>query len=339
MTSPAGAAVATPRAAAAAGAPLVSVLLASRDGARYLDAALESLARQTWSPLELLLVDDGSRDATRSRLEAFAREHAAAQVLETPRVGLAGALALAAGEARGEFLARQDDDDLSAPDRIERQARFLLSHPEVGVVGTAAEVIGESGESLGSYPVPLGARAMRRTLRRAPPFVHGSVMMRASVYRAAGGYRAAFCASQDLDLWLRLPPGTGIANLAESLYRWRLHGGSAFSLRRDEQLRFAALARAFDEERRARGADALEEFERAGGWEPFLARYARADRLQLVFGEILARERRGSEARRALAAAMRRPRSAPAAAAWWLATWITVLRPRPRAASRRSGSP
>lgn len=321
--------------------PLVSVLLACRDGERHLSAALESLARQTWSPIEWLLVDDGSRDGTRSMLEKFARSRDSAQVLATPGLGLAGALAAAAAEARGEFLARHDADDLSAPERIERQARFLVEHPAIGVVGTGAWIIDDRGESLGDYPIPVGSEAIARTLRRAPPFIHGSVMMRASVYRAAGGYRRAFLAAQDVDLWLRLPPGTGLANLAEPLYRWRLNPEGAFTRRRDQQLRFSALARAFAEERRARGADSIEDFERAGDWERFLAGYARADRVRRIYGELLAREGRVREARTALAAALSRPRSA-GAVAWWLATWPIALLPRARRAreaeSRRPGA-
>jgi glycosyltransferase involved in cell wall biosynthesis len=314
---------------AGASRPRVSVLLACRDGERHLGEALESLARQSWTPAEWLLVDDGSRDRTRAMFDAFARGRDAARVIGTPGLGLASALAIAAAEARGEFLARQDADDVSAPERFERQARFLIEHPDIGVVGTAATIIGDRGDVLGDEPVPIGADRIARTLRRGPPFIHGSVMMRTSVYRAAGGYRGTFRASQDLDLWLRLPPGTGLANLSERLYRWRLHPLGAFSSRRDEQLRFAALARAFAEERHARGADSLVEFERAAGWSEFLAAYPRADRFRRIYGELLVREGRVSEARAQLGQALASPRSA-GAALWWLASWPAGWTPRAR---------
>jgi glycosyltransferase involved in cell wall biosynthesis len=318
------------------GTPLVSVLLPTRDGARYLGEALASLAAQTWPALEIVAVDDGSRDETRSILDAFAGAHANVRVLEGRGNGTAAALDLAARAARGELLARHDDDDLSAPERIERQARFLVEHPGVGVVGTAATIVGELGETLTAYPVPLGEAAMRRTLRRGPPFVHGSVMMRVDVYRAAGGYRAAFGAAQDFDLWLRLPEGTGIANLEEPLYRWRRHAGGVFSRAREDQLRFTALARAFALERRESGADSITAFERAGGFDGFLAGYAHADRLRLLLGETYAREGRVREARAWLAGAFGRVRSAGPALAWWALTWAVAL--TPRAARARAGA-
>ncbi|HET7225048.1 MAG TPA: glycosyltransferase, partial [Candidatus Eisenbacteria bacterium] len=237
--------------------PAASVLLATRDGARHLDAALASLAAQTLSPLEFVLVDDGSRDGSGERLRAFAARQPCARVVRTNGLGLSGALATAAALAHGELLARHDDDDLSHPERLERQAAHLAAHPLIGVLGTAARIIDDAGREIGAHPVPLGQAAIRRTLRRAPPFVHGSVMMTRAAYQAAGGYRAAFRAAQDYDLWLRMPESVGLANLAQPLYAWRHHPGGVFSRARATQLVYAALARAFAEERRATGADAL----------------------------------------------------------------------------------
>jgi glycosyltransferase involved in cell wall biosynthesis len=88
------------------GTPKVSVLLATRNGARFLEAALASLAAQTFSDFELIAVDDGSSDRSGALLERCAVADARVRVLRTPGVGLAGALALAAGSARGSYFAR-----------------------------------------------------------------------------------------------------------------------------------------------------------------------------------------------------------------------------------------
>src|SRR5262245_49797354 len=151
--------------------PRVSVLLASRDGALYLAESLASLAAQTLPAIEIVAVDDGSRDATSAMLARFASEHPNARVLRTEGIGLAGALALAAKEAKGELLARQDDDDVSHPERLARQLRHMDEHPDVVVLGTAAEVIDEAGRKIADYPVPIAAEAIQRVRRRVPPFV------------------------------------------------------------------------------------------------------------------------------------------------------------------------
>jgi glycosyltransferase involved in cell wall biosynthesis len=308
--------------------PRVSVLLVSRDGERFLDAALDGLAAQTYRDFEVIAVDDGSSDGTAARFEAFAARHPRVRPLRTTGIGLAAALAHAAQHARGELLARHDDDDRSLPERFARQVGYLDAHPEVGVLGTAADVIDAEGRRLSSYPVPLSPGAIRAAARRVPPFVHGSVMMRRDPYRHAGGYRAAFGASQDLDLWFRWPADSAMANLAEPLYQWRMHPGSVFGRARERQLFFAALAREFAAERRELGADSYALLERDPRPEAFLAAYSRAGPLRLRLGEAYVREGRVAEARRLLAIAMRAPGSRAAALGWWLLSWPVAFTPR-----------
>lgn len=317
-----------------ANAPLVSVLLASRNGARFLPEALASIASQTYPAIEPVLVDDGSTDGTRAILARFAEAHPEARVLHTNGIGLAAALALAAREARGAYLARHDDDDRSHPERIARQMSFLEANPEVGVLGTAAHMIDGEGRRIGSHPVPLTSDEIRHVLRRAAPFVHGSVVMRQEAYEAAGGYRGAFPASQDYDLWLRMAPRTGLANLAEPLYEWRLHDAGVFSRARGDQLFYAAVARAFADERRDAGSDSVALLSNGADPEAFLSRYPRAGRLALYLGEVHVREGLGPEGRRYLGRALRE--SEFKALPWWLLAWLIPWTPRGRRASRRA---
>jgi glycosyltransferase involved in cell wall biosynthesis len=320
---------------AAATTPQVSVLIATRDGERYLEESLASLAAQTYPRIEIVAVDDGSADGSPEILARFAARHPQTRVLRTEGVGLAAALHRAAGEATGLLFARQDDDDRSHPERIERQVAFLHLHPEVGVLGTAATRIDETGAAVGPYPVPLAPRAIAAAARRATPFVHGSVVIRREAYEASGGYRRAFHAAQDVDLWLRMPPDAGFANLPQALYEWRAHPGGVFAKGRDHQLFFGAVARAFADERRARGGDSLALLEGADTVEQFLERYDRCDRVRRHWGEALVREGRPEDARRHLGLAMRSARSAPPAAWWWALSWPASLLPRARRARRR----
>jgi glycosyltransferase involved in cell wall biosynthesis len=316
--------------------PLVSVLLSSRNGARYLDESLASLAAQTYPELEIVAVDDGSTDETPAILGRFAERHGRTRVLRTKGIGLAGALHLAAGEAKGTLLARQDDDDRSDPERIERQVRFLHRNPDVGLVGTAAVRIDATGATVGTYDVPLDADSIAAALRRGTPFVHGSVVLRREAYEAAGGYRAPFLAAQDVDLWLRVPNEHHFANLPETLYAWREHPGGVFARARDSQLFFAATARAFAEERRANragaipGVDSVALLAESESPTRFLERYARADRVAVKLGELLVREGRTDDARPMLRRAARSARSAPEAILWLALSYPVAWSPRGR---------
>src|SRR4029077_13899137 len=106
---------------------------------------------QTFTDFELIAVDDGSSDRSGALLERFAAAGARVRGPRAPGLGRAGALALAAGAARGGYFARQDDDDRSEPARFARQVEHLDAHPDVAVLGTAATVIDEAGAALGPY--------------------------------------------------------------------------------------------------------------------------------------------------------------------------------------------
>jgi len=162
----------------------VSVVMAVRDGAAFVEAAAESILQQHWSALELVIVDDGSRDGTAQLLEAIRRRDGRVRVLHQAPSGLAAALNRACACSTGEYLARQDADDLSKPGRLAHQIEYLDACPAVAAVGTAAEIIDERGAVIGAHAGAYGARRVREELAslRSTP-VHGSVMMR----RAASG--------------------------------------------------------------------------------------------------------------------------------------------------------
>ena len=318
--------------------PLVSILLASRNGSRFLPDALRSLEAQTYRRFELVAVDDGSTDGTGAILAAFTGAPEGTRVLRAEGIGPAAARALAFSRSRGDLIAIHDDDDLSRSERLERQVRFLAAHPACGVVGSAADIIDERGAAVGPFPVPFGDRAIRRVLRRAPPFVNGSVLLRREAYEAAGGFRAPFRAAEDFDLWLRIPERFGMENLPEPLYAWRRHGGNTTARSRGDHLRYAATARAFAEERRERGSDSVALLESAPDGKAFLAGYARAARLSFLIGEHLVREGRVGEGRRYLAGALGAAgatiRLRLAASSWWLLSLAVALTPRARRAAR-----
>ena len=308
--------------------PTVTIVLASRDGERFLGQALAGLAAQSRPADEYVLVDDGSRDGTGALLAAFAASQPRARVLRRDGVGPAAACDAAVREAGGTFIAIHDDDDVSRPDRLERELAFLVAHPDVALVGSAAERTDAEGRVTGTESQPPDDAAIRARLRRAPAFVHGSVMMRREAYLAAGGYRASFAVSEDYDLYLRLSERGRLANLPEPLYRWRAHPDNTFARRRGEHLLYAAIARAFAWERAQGRPDSGRALARAASAEAFAAAGPLAPRIARYRGEALVRDGRVAGARRVLARAFAPGGEAPAALAWWAASWAVALTPR-----------
>jgi len=221
--------------------PAVSVLMSVHDGAPWVAAAVASVLAQTDGDLELIVVDDGSTDATAELLAAVGDPRL--RVHPQARTGLTRALNRALGLARGALVARLDADDVALPERLGRQRAFLAAHPEVGLLGTAAREIGPDGAPVRVVQPPADDAPIRRALIRANPFVHSSVMLRRELLARAGGYDETLAVAQDYELWMRLAGLTRLANLTEILVVRRL-GERRVSIEREEdRLRTEARVR------------------------------------------------------------------------------------------------
>jgi glycosyltransferase involved in cell wall biosynthesis len=225
--------------------PAVSVLMSVRDGAPWVGEAVASVLAQTAGDLELIVIDDGSTDATPQVLAAVRDPRM--RVERQRAAGLTRTLNHALGLARAPLVARLDADDLALPDRLARQRLFLESHPDVGVLGSAAREVSASGREIGIVEPPADDAAIRRALIRRNPFVHSSVTMRRSLLERVGGYDESLAVAQDYDLWMRLGGITRLANLTAPLVIRRLLPGrvsvarDALRLRTEVRVRWRAL--------------------------------------------------------------------------------------------------
>ncbi|HVE62403.1 MAG TPA: glycosyltransferase [Mycobacteriales bacterium] len=193
----------------------VDVLLPVRDGGKMLLPAVESVLMQTGVALHLWVIDDGSVDGAPERLPEDSR----LTVLRTGGAGVVRALEQGFAAGVAPLVARQDADDVSLPDRLRRQVQHLDAHPEIGLVGTAFEIL------VGASVVGICADGPWNALERNP-FCAGSILVRREVWRAAGGVREVPNA-EDYDLWLRCAEIAGVSILAEPGYRYRVHAGMA----------------------------------------------------------------------------------------------------------------
>jgi glycosyltransferase involved in cell wall biosynthesis len=206
--------------------PSVSVLLPVYNAIQDLPRALRSLSVQTLTDFEVIAIDDGSTDGSGEMLDDYARRDTRLRVYHQVNAGTLGKVLNRAAElAQGEYLARQDADDASDPTRLERQLRYLETKSQVGFCGTWVWFI---EPALGPYlchELPDDHRVIAGYLQKGfNPLTHGSVMMRAGLFRASGGYRGSF--SEDLDLWLRLSEKTQVGMVKYvGYYYWRSIGG------------------------------------------------------------------------------------------------------------------
>jgi glycosyltransferase involved in cell wall biosynthesis len=195
----------------------------------FLDAALESLARQTFDDFEIVLVENGSTDRVAAIVRRWEKREPRLRAFRIDRLPLAQAHNFAARQARAPFLARLDADDVALPTRLELQHRALTSEPELALVGSAVEVIDASGQKLCTIRYEQGDAELRRALCSYCPFVHSATMVRADAFWAAGGYRQGLNLSEDYELHTRLAEHGRIANLGVALVQYRIHDNSLTS--------------------------------------------------------------------------------------------------------------
>lgn len=210
--------------------PVISTVLCVRNGASFVREAVVTVLTQTVGDVELLVVDDGSTDATPEVLRGLTDPRL--QVIRHERsVGPFAAANVALTQARGLFIARLDADDLCEPTRFERQLTEFERRPALGILGTACTRIDAGGRAIARQSVPRGADLLARCAID-PPLVHSSVMWRASLGLR---YAADVSIGGDFELWSRAFLEHEVENLDEPLVRYREWAGSLSAVRRDAQ--------------------------------------------------------------------------------------------------------
>ena len=228
--------------------PRVSWLLCTHQDKELLERAIFSCLSQTTKDFELIIIVNGENTKTLANsIRMRHGEDPRVQIVETPIHLLNFSLNLGLHLARAPYVARMDADDVSHPDRLTRQLDFMERHPSVAVLGSAYELIDESGNVHGTVFPPTSNEYIRRSLHYRNPICHPSVMLRKQAILQAGGYLGGQNA-EDYDLWLRiaLDPTWQFANMPDVLLSYNSAlGGAARRSRRAYANAAAAQLRNF----------------------------------------------------------------------------------------------
>lgn len=201
---------------------LVSVVMPVYNGALYLREAIDSILSQTHSNLELIIINDGSTDNSEQIIQSYTDERIVylknevnSKICVTLNRGL--------DVARGKYIARMDCDDISVPERLQKQLEYMELHPSIGIVGSDMIVFGKNIENR-LFTFEHDKNICKAGLLFATCFAHPAVMIRKSLLDEYNfRYDDSYKGLEDFELWYRMSKYTEFVNIPEALLHYRKH--------------------------------------------------------------------------------------------------------------------
>ena len=205
--------------------PKISVIMGIYNCKNFdlLNKSIDSILNQTFDDFEFIICNDGSTNNTLEFLEEQEKKDKRIKIVSYEKnQGLGCALNRCLQEAKGEYIARQDDDDISYPDRLKKELCFLEQNQEYAIVGTLADVFDDTG-IWGEYKNP--EKPTKNDFYWNSPFMHPTIMIRKEAYEVVEGYRISreTRRCEDIDLFMRMYAKSYKGyNLQEKLYAYRM---------------------------------------------------------------------------------------------------------------------
>lgn len=224
--------------------PEISVLMPVYNAEKYLKLAVASILNQSFTNFEFIIINDGSTDNTLAILESFAKQDKRIRLISRENKGLIATLNEGLILAKGPLIARMDADDISLPERFEKQLAYLESNPNYIAVGILANLIDSDGDLIGPFGDWLTHEEIDNAhiIGSGGAIIHPSAMIRRQYLINIGGYSEDYPHAEDLDLWLKLAEVGKLANLPDRLFQYRQHVGSIGYAHRQTQVQSSKKA-------------------------------------------------------------------------------------------------
>ncbi|MBI2843637.1 MAG: glycosyltransferase [Armatimonadetes bacterium] len=222
--------------------PCISVVMAVYNTAPYLEEAVNSILSQTRGDFEFIIVNDGSADGSGEILDNYSNMDHRIRVVHQENRGLPASLNRGIQLARGKYVARMDGDDISLPERLEKQVSFMGSNPDIGLCGTACRLFGDKSGVSWTMTDP---EEIRCRMLFWPCVTHPTVMMRRDlILKHDLYYRTDFKQAEDYELWVRFSQVCKITNLPETLFLYRIRAKQATAAFEDDVARWSGKIQA-----------------------------------------------------------------------------------------------
>lgn len=217
--------------------PEISVIMPVHNVEKYIFGAVQSILNQSFENFELIIIDDASTDNTYNIINQF-QDKRIIKLRNQSNKGIAVTLNKCLQFAHGEFIIRMDGDDISKPERFEKQLYYMKSNPELIISGTHIELIDSDGKPFKMQRKRIGNEEIKIGLFFGhTSLAHPSIIMRKQLLDSHYlRYDSAFQYAEDLDLYCRSSQYASMDNLDESLIQYRIHDESVSRKYRFQQL-------------------------------------------------------------------------------------------------------
>ncbi len=207
--------------------PFVTVFTPNYNKSKYLQETVESVLQQTYTNFEYIIVDDCSTDESWDIISSYAfkderirayRNDENLKIVKTRNKGFQ----FSSKEAK--YYAILDSDDVSVPERLEKQVAFLEENPQYGLIGSDTIVIDEESKEIGYRKYASSDLEIRKVITRLNPIAQSSVLIRKQAIQEVGYYDEQWNVCQDYDYWLRIGIDWKLKNFDNPLIKYRLSG-------------------------------------------------------------------------------------------------------------------
>lgn len=238
--------------------PSISVIMSVYNGQQFLSKAIDSILKQTYVDFDFFIINDGSLDETPNILNEYSKKDTRITIIHQDNIGLTLSLNRLIENAKGEYIARMDADDISYSERFEQQRKMLIENPHYLATGCWFQALDEMSNPMYEKVFPNKPSLLAEYLTKGINcYAHGSVMIRRKVFDKLGIlYRFQY--GQDFDLWLRLSEQGNIGMVEEVLYQRRDHGHALSKSLVPQRTALMNLMLSLARERRSYGREMLE---------------------------------------------------------------------------------
>lgn len=224
----------------------MSVVMSVYNNSETLRESIESILGQRNVRFEFIIVDDASQDESLSIVKEYRTDKRVRLVCNDENIGLTRSLVRGCSEARGEYIARQDADDISMPERLTELAELLDQDERIVMASSWSRCINDSNDILYEEKRTANPEEATRQLLegKVGPPGHGSVVFRKNAYEKSGGYREEFYFGQDSDLWFRLCQHGMLGYVQSYLYNYRHNEGGISVVHGENQYAYGEITKA-----------------------------------------------------------------------------------------------